>query len=74
MVHATANCHMAGIHGIKKDTKKAFELFERAADLGNVTALEELAVVYVHGNVVTKCFDKARYYAEKAANQGAPEG
>ena len=65
---------MAEIHGIKKDTKKAFELFERAADLGNVTALEELALMYVHGNVVTKCFDKARYYAEKAANQGAPEG
>ena len=75
LLHATANCYMVGIHGLKKDIKKAFELFERAADLGNVSALEELALMYFHGHIVaTKCLDKARYYAEKAANQGAPEG
>jgi TPR repeat protein len=61
---------MHGKRGLKKNTKKAIKLFERAAELGNQKAQSKLACNYLYGISVPKCLSKARYYAEKAAEQG----
>ena len=76
MLEAVATCYFNGtIRGIKKNNMKAFELYQRAADLGNAEAQEMLASMYLCGKLgPPECFDKARYYAEKAANQGSREG
>ena len=66
---------MKGICGLKKDIKKAMKLFKRAADLGDADAQNKLAFHYFHGyrdsDTTKECCEKARYYAEKAADQGA---
>ena len=73
ILHALAIDYMEGTNGFKKNIKKGIKLFERAADLGNADAQSELAAMYFNGNLgYANCLDKARHYAEKAANQGAP--
>jgi hypothetical protein len=68
-----ATDYMDGTNGMKKNTKKALKLCKRAAELGNTSAQNMLADYYYLGVVgaVPKCDQKARYYAEKAADQGA---
>jgi hypothetical protein len=68
-----AHCYINGTDGIKKDTKKAIQLFKRAAELGGRNAQIELTKLYYTGHVVTKCLQKARYYAEKAVDHGSRE-
>ena len=66
--------YMNGTSGLKKDIKEAVKLYKRAADLGNAEAQDYVAFHYFNSygdSGSTKCFEKARYYAEKAAHQGA---
>jgi hypothetical protein len=69
---------MDGTGGLKKDIKKALKLYKRAADLGNTIAQDALAVYYFlrsgdsdSQSDLIRCYEKSRYYAEKAAHQGA---
>jgi hypothetical protein len=77
LLRVVASEHMKGIGGLKKDIKKALKLYKRAADLGNTIAQDELAFYYFNGcgdssdSDTIRCFKKAKYYAEKAADQGA---
>jgi hypothetical protein len=72
LMNALATDYMKGINGLKKNSKKSIKLFQRAAELGNMSAQETLSHCYFYGVFVPKCLQKARYYAEKAADQGAP--
>jgi TPR repeat protein len=60
-----AECYNKGV-GVKKDTNKAFEMFIKAADCGNVNACLELGEIYYCGQKVEKNIDKAAYYLKKA--------
>jgi hypothetical protein len=74
LLRAVGSEYMDGTGELKKDIKKALKLYKRAADLGNTMAQDELAFHYFHGcgdSDTIVCLDKARYYAEKAADQGA---
>ena len=62
--------YIQGTNGLKQNKKKGMKLLERAAELGDVFAQDELAQDYYSGNFVPKCFEKARYYAKKGADQG----
>ena len=79
LLQSLASEHMHGTNGLRKNIKKAVKLYKRAADLGNTDAQDELAVCYFFGygdsgyggSIITRCLEKAKYYAEKAAYQGA---
>jgi hypothetical protein len=76
LLRVVASEYMKGTGGLKKDIKKAMKLFKRAADLGNTMAQDELAFYYFNGcgdsdSDMIRCLKKAKYYAEKAADQGA---
>ena len=64
--------YMNGTNGLRKNTKKAMKLMKRAAELGDAAAQDDLATAYYFGNYsdVPVCMEKARYYAEKGADQG----
>jgi hypothetical protein len=65
--------YMNGTNGLRKNTKKAMKLMKRAAELGDATAQDELAKVYFFEKYsldIPQCLEKARYYAEKGADQG----
>ena len=66
--------YMKSTGGLKKNIKKAMKLYKRAADLGNTIAQDEMAYFYFNGcgdSDSFRCTEKAKYYAEKAADQGA---
>ncbi|EXX50613.1 Skt5p [Rhizophagus irregularis DAOM 197198w] len=50
--------------------KKAFELYQKAADLGHESAQYNLAMMYEYGKGIVKNIDKAIYWYEKSAEQG----
>lgn len=54
--------------GVTRDLAYAIELYQQAADMGNSYAQLYLAQYYYEGTGVPKDVDKARSYAEKAAN------
>jgi TPR repeat protein len=56
--------------GINVDKTKAFELYQKAADLGNSTAQCNLAFMYMNGIEIVKNIDKAVYWYKKSAEQG----
>jgi TPR repeat protein len=62
-------CYENGI-GIKINKRKAFELYQKAADLGNSIAQYNLALMYENGEGVDKNIDQAFYWYEKSADQG----
>ena len=62
-----------GLLGLKKDTRKAVELWTEAADLGSVEALYNLGNVYSRGDGVQQDKAKASGFYEKAAMQGHVE-
>ena len=68
-----ANHYMNGTYGLKKNTKKAIKLFQRAAELGDRDAQIRLTDCYYYGNLFPRCLQKARYYAEKAVDQGSSD-
>jgi hypothetical protein len=66
--------YMNGTNGLRKHTKKAIKLMKRAAELGEACAQDDLAHAYYFGDYspdIPKCLEKARFYAEKGADQGA---
>ncbi len=62
-------CYSNGI-GTNIDKQKAFELYEKAANLGNETAQYNLGVLYENGDGIEKNIDKAIYWYVKSAKQG----
>jgi hypothetical protein len=70
LLYPIAECYANGTNGLKKNTKKAIKLYQRAAELGNGLAQNMLAQYYFYGISVPRCLQKARNYAEKAADQG----
>jgi hypothetical protein len=69
LLRAVGTEYMNGTGGLKKDIKKAMKLYKKAADLGNADAQDQLAIHY--SKPTTKSLEKSRYYAEKAAHEGA---
>jgi hypothetical protein len=63
--------YLKGTNGIEKNTKKGLKFLERAAELGDAEAQNNLAMEFSSGKSVPECLEKARYYAEKGADQGS---
>ena len=59
-----------GSMGLKKDARKAAELWTKAAELGSIEALFNLGHVYLNGEGVQQDKAKGIQYFEKAAMQG----
>lgn len=55
---------------VKKDLKKAAQLFQEASDLGNAHATYLLGHCYEYGQGVPKSLEQASFLYEKAANEG----
>ena len=62
--------HEYGEHGLEKDVARAFELYERAAELGVIDAHYNLGVLYDEGTDVEKDTAKALRHYEAAAMCG----
>jgi hypothetical protein len=74
LLRDVADGYMNGTSVLKQNIKKAMQFYKRAADLGNTQAQDQLAFYYFNGygdSGTTKSLKKAKYYAEKAAYQGA---
>jgi len=59
--------------GLRKDRRRAFELYNEAAELGSIEALYNLGNAYDRGEVVQKDEAKGNHFYEKAAMQGHVE-
>ncbi len=59
--------------GVPKDLGKAAELFQKAADQGDLKAQYNLGVCYASGEGVPKDLGKAAELFQKAADQGYPK-
>ena len=74
ITNAFAQCELGKKYlcgrGVVKDEKKAAELYEKAANQGNIYAQYELGKMYEEGRGVEKNEKKAIKLYEKAANQG----
>ena len=72
LLNALATAYLNGNCGLKKNIKKGMRLLTRAAETGDIAAKDQLAEVYFHGkgSSVPVHFEKARYYAEQAADKG----
>ncbi len=60
--------YLQGLFPVEKDEEKAFDLFKKAAELGNSEGYYWLAMCYRDGSGVEKDFEKAFNYAIKAYN------
>jgi hypothetical protein len=71
---ARAIAKMAALHvvgnGIKQDVGVAIELYRKAADLGDTTALNNLGVMYGRGEGVSRDSAQAVAYFRRAADAG----
>ena len=63
--------YMYGMMGLPQDSKKTFELWLRAAELGHSMASYNAALYYEKDVVVPKDMTKAKQYYVKAAKQGS---
>ena len=63
-----------GSHGLVKSASKVAALFRRAADLGDITAMNSLGCAYWSGNGVKLDKKKAIKYWRMAAESGADRG
>src|ERR1043165_5882210 len=63
-------------HGIGTNInmKNAFELYQKAAELGNNVSLFNLAIMYIYGNGVNKNYDKAFEISKKLAEKEYSNG
>ena len=59
-----------GVDGFDKDSKKAFDYYKKASDLGFAYAQCNLSYFYLHGEVVEKDVEKALELLENAAEAG----
>ncbi|EJK59266.1 hypothetical protein THAOC_20534, partial [Thalassiosira oceanica] len=62
--------HWGGGLGLQKDSRKAVELYAKAAELGSIHALFNLGNAYEHGDGVQQDTVKAAELYEEAAMQG----
>jgi hypothetical protein len=70
-MHIMAANHRDGFPGLRKDEKKAIELYQRSADLGYGNAICRLGLYYLHGNHgLEKDTVKALELLQKAAEKG----
>jgi len=64
-ISAGAMLHRGGLGGvIQRDRRRAFELYQEAAELGNVEGWRNLVACYALGEGVPKCERTARYIAD----------
>ena len=63
-------CYQSGAHGLPQDLVKAFELWHRAGELGNVDSHCNIAYAYDNGEGVTMDEKKAKHYYELSAIRG----
>lgn len=56
-----ANMYLMGM-GVPKDMKKAFELYQIAAELGNTDAQIDLGDMYYFGKETIQSYGKANYW------------
>ncbi|GBC07421.1 hypothetical protein RclHR1_07450009 [Rhizophagus clarus] len=56
--------------GIEKNLEKAFYWYQKAAENGNVVAMDNLVICYYNGEGVEKNLEKAFYWCQKAAENG----
>lgn len=56
--------------GVAKNDKEAFTWIKKAADLGDIQAINELGFMYLQGEGTKKDRDMAKFYLNKACNQG----
>ncbi|MCZ7837065.1 tetratricopeptide repeat protein [Atlantibacter hermannii] len=61
--NSMANVYRLGM-GVPKDMKKAFELYQIAAELGNTDAQVDLGDMYYYGEETFQSYDKANYWYE----------
>lgn len=66
--NSMANMYRMGM-GVPKDMKKAFEIYQIAAELGNTDAQVDLGDMYYSGEEAAQSYEKANYWYEKAANK-----
>ena len=64
-------CH--GHLGMKRDIRKAFDLWSEAAELGSIEALSRLGLAYIQGEGVQQDEAKAADFFKRAAMQGHGE-
>jgi len=64
-------CYALG-DGVRQDSERAFEWFEKAADNGLPVAQCNLAHCYLRGEGTPIDYGKAIHYIQKSANQGCP--
>ena len=62
-------CYSEGV-GTDVNKEKAFELYQKAANLGNDVAQYNLALVYENGDGIVQDIDQAIYWYRKSAEQG----
>lgn len=67
--NSMANVYRLGM-GVPKDMKKAFELYQVAAELGNTDAQVDLGDFYYGGEETKQSYSQANYWYEKAATKG----
>ncbi|KAL7540494.1 hypothetical protein ACHAXR_013442 [Thalassiosira sp. AJA248-18] len=70
--HMMAFNSLNGTMSLPQDTKKSFELWVRATELGSVDAANSLSLSYMHGRGVDRDFGKAKHYMQVAAMGGHP--
>ncbi|EAN5887724.1 sel1 repeat family protein [Salmonella enterica] len=68
--NSIANMYRMGM-GVPKDMKKAFELYQVAAELGNTDAQVDLGDMYYSGEETSQSYEKANYWYEKAAKNNS---
>ena len=56
--------------GTNVDKQKAFELYQKAANLGHSFAQNNLALMYEDGDGIAKNIDQAIFWYKKAVEQG----
>lgn len=72
VVHCLADMHFSGL-GLVRDSKKAFSLWKRIADLGNDDAEETVGFFYLDGEGTARDTKLAEEYFLRSAKQGNPK-
>jgi TPR repeat protein len=70
--HRLALVFAQGQGGMPRDDARAFELFQKAASLGNQRAQINLGILYFRGQGTTRDLVRARSWLEKAATTNDP--
>lgn len=69
-VSAGAMYHVGGHDGlIEKDQQKAFDMYQRAAEMGNIEGWRNLVSCYARGEGVPQCLSTAQYIAKTMLNK-----